>query len=414
MMRRRAATTILAAAVGASACGDTEPHSTTVSVRDSAGVTIVESREPRWGPDEAWTIAADPEVVIGSVEGDERYLLDGVWGLRAFDDGRIAVLDYGSRRVRLYDPEGRHLVDIGGPGEGPAEFNRPQYVGVLGDTVVVFQSAPVRLSWFDDGGAFLDARTIPSGSGGRPLFGWAFARFDDHSLAVAVSAPEAPSDRPGPAREKASIWRLHVEPPALDSLLPLDGEEVLVQAEGGWNSVEFGGTTWFAAGPGGIHTLETATYDLHTYDLDGRLTRIARRPFERRPVTDEHKRRLVEQLVAAQEVDEDRVPLLLSMLDQPGRVADVLPSTRMLVADRSGNLWVENFEDVGIEAGSFSVFDPDGVWLGDVDLPPGLPWLRGLRGIAFDIGEDWLLGVWTDELGVEQVRRYRIVKPGGG
>lgn len=57
---------------------------------DSAGVTITESTEPRWGEGEGWRIAPEPELVIGEVEGDER-----------------------------------HLVDVGGPGDGPAEFRFP-------------------------------------------------------------------------------------------------------------------------------------------------------------------------------------------------------------------------------------------------------------------------------------------------
>jgi len=67
---------------------------------------------------------------------------------------------------------------------------------------------------------------------------------------------------------------------------------------------------------------------------------------------------------------------------------------------------------VGIDQGQFSVFDADGVWLGRVALPPGLPWLRGhnLRYPILEIGRDYVLGVWVDDLGVEQVRLYRIEK----
>lgn len=409
MTVRRLGVLVLASALFG--CSGDGPESRSYTLRDSAGIAIVESFEPAWRPGEEWAILPTPDVVVGALDGDERYLLNQVWGLRGFEDGRIAVLDYGSSRVRVYDGEGRHLVDVGGPGEGPAEFDRPQYVDVRGDTIVVVQSAPIRVSWFDMQGDLLDALTVPSGSAGRPLFGWPFGRFDDGSFAMAVSAGGAPSDRPGRARERGSIWRLTLDPPGVDSLLALDMEEVVVHASGGWNGVTFGRTTWHAADRDAIHSLETGRFEIRTYDPAGRLVRILRRPWQPQPVTQEHKLRFAEQLAAVRQLDPEQTDNVIASLDQPNRSAELLPAARLLAVDRVGNLWVENFDDVGIEIGRFSVFSAAGVWLGNIDLPPGLPWLRGRRGTTLDIDDHSVLSVWTDDLGVEQVRRYRIDKP---
>ena len=46
-----------------------------------------------------------------------------------------------------------------------------------------------------------------------------------------------------------------------------------------------------------------------------------------------------------------------------------------------------------------------GRWLGDIETPP--------NGRVWDIGNDYVLGVWQDELDVQQVRMYRLVKGGG-
>jgi hypothetical protein len=48
------------------------------------------------------------------------------------------------------------------------------------------------------------------------------------------------------------------------------------------------------------------------------------------------------------------------------------------------------------------VFDPDGRWLGEVEMPS--------RFYPWDFGEDWLLGVETDDLGVEYVVLYSLNK----
>jgi hypothetical protein len=91
--------------------------------------------------------------------------------------------------------------------------------------------------------------------------------------------------------------------------------------------------------------------------------------------------------------------------------AESMPLFRWIAVDSEENLWVEEWEGVGLDQGRFSVFRSDGAWLGHVDLPDGLPQAR----IAYDrqaveIGSDYLLGVWVDEFGVEQVRLYRIEK----
>jgi hypothetical protein len=93
-------------------------------------------------------------------------------------------------------------------------------------------------------------------------------------------------------------------------------------------------------------------------------------------------------------------------------MAEVMPAYRMVAVDAEENLWVEEWDDVGIDQGRFSIFRADGVWLGRVTLPPGLPMTRGtgLLTRVLDIGSDYLLGVWAGDLGVEQVRLYPIEK----
>ena len=48
----------------------------------------------------------------------------------------------------------------------------------------------------------------------------------------------------------------------------------------------------------------------------------------------------------------------------------------------------------------WSVFDREGRWLGSVETPAGLS--------VREIGEDYLLGTWKDDVGVEHVRVHRL------
>ena len=65
--------------------------------------------------------------------------------------------------------------------------------------------------------------------------------------------------------------------------------------------------------------------------------------------------------------------------------------------------WVASFAAYPALPEDWSVFGPGGEWLGKVELPALFyPW---------DFGEDWLLGTETDDLGVEYVALYPLIKP---
>ena len=63
----------------------------------------------------------------------------------------------------------------------------------------------------------------------------------------------------------------------------------------------------------------------------------------------------------------------------------------------------------GAEPPPFEILAPDGTWLGSVTLPPGLHHaFIQYQAPYMEIGDDYVLGVWTDELDVQYVRMYRI------
>lgn len=52
----------------------------------------------------------------------------------------------------------------------------------------------------------------------------------------------------------------------------------------------------------------------------------------------------------------------------------------------------------------WAVYGPDGLLVTRVATPPD--------GSVTHIGADFVLGVWRDDLGVERVRMYRLIKTG--
>jgi hypothetical protein len=84
-------------------------------------------------------------------------------------------------------------------------------------------------------------------------------------------------------------------------------------------------------------------------------------------------------------------------------VAETLPAHAQLVVDSERNLWVQDYPVPGAERNRWAVFDPEGAWLGMVDMAPDFS--------VFQIGADFVLGRWSDEVGVEHVMFYELIKP---
>ena len=77
-------------------------------------------------------------------------------------------------------------------------------------------------------------------------------------------------------------------------------------------------------------------------------------------------------------------------------------STLAFAVDSEGNLWVADARRPNTPTPSWNVFDREGVWLGHVEGPTGLR--------VTDIGGDYLLGLWRDEVEVEHVMLNALEK----
>ena len=398
-----------------SACQGSEPGPTTVQSTDSAGITIVSSTDPLWGDGEGWVLSPEPEVVIGEVEGDERYILDQVAGARRLSDGRIAVLDVGSRRVRLYDPDGNHLFDLGGDGDGPSEFRTPQFLGLVSDTLVVYEYFPASLTWFAPDGGFLRTSTVFDPKDGEIPRAMTFGYLDDRfGVGIRIIGDRERPHVEGLNRHPTPIWRFDLSGQGADSLLSVPGTEEIISFPNPraihHRLYVFGNTAYLAASKNWIYVAPTDDFSVQVYDPDGALHRIIRRNVGPRSVTPSDIDQYVEERLSIIDPPaEERGELEKTM--RAWQAAGTVPAFRSVVVDSEDNLWVEEWEDVGLGQGPFSVFRPDGAWLGNIDLPEGLPSTRGgLFQPWIEIGPDYLLGVWVDEYRIEQVRLYGLEK----
>jgi hypothetical protein len=106
----------------ACACSEQRASLSLVQVRDSAGISIVETSQPAWGTERGWTVDAAPFISIGETDGDDPYLFDRIRGTFRRRDGSIVVADGGTRELREFDSTGRFVGAKGQRGPGPGEF----------------------------------------------------------------------------------------------------------------------------------------------------------------------------------------------------------------------------------------------------------------------------------------------------
>ena len=70
--------------------------------------------------------------------------------------------------------------------------------------------------------------------------------------------------------------------------------------------------------------------------------------------------------------------------------------------DAAEHLWVLEYRPPGDATQRWSVFDPDGRWLGVLTAPEGFH--------MTDVGADYVLGWATDSLDVAYVQMYGLLK----
>ncbi len=399
MTRRRCAGAACILAAVSWGCGDGSPGASTVQVRDSAGVRIVESGAARWRAGEGWRVSAEPTLSLGE-GGADAPDFSRIVGVYRLAGGGLAVVDGGTDQVHAFDPGGALVGSWGREGDGPGEFRRMRAAGARGDTVWVYDAGTRRITFVGarSGGGFRVA-PLSVGGGGMGAAGW----LDDGSLVFVSDMlyTSVPADRPpaGFQRFRASYVKVDPTGEGRDTLLVADGSERVLQY--GDNSIEifrplFGRSASQAVAGGRLFYGDQATWEIRGYGADGTLQEVIRRTGVDLGLTDAAYQAAVERRVA--DAPPEARPGLRALYRSQERPAE-RPAYGVFLPDAEGDLWVQDFSVNG-DAPTWSVFDPDGVWLGTVDFPEGFR--------PAEIGEDEVLGVWKDDLDVEHARVYGL------
>ena len=350
---------------------------------------------------ETWSLSADPTVVIGGADEREGYLLHQVVGATRLADGRIVVANHGTLQLRYYDPEGTHLFDAGGEGEGPGEFESlAGFTRLPGDSILV--DSWRRLSRFGPDGRY--ASSIPydmllheecrwtTGGGQHPLA-------DGSMVVVSVVYAGIIGGRrcpiPAEAQPPAVIGRFIPATGVFDTIAELPGTEESYRD----NTYAYPKTVAFAIGNDRVYLGQTGSDTILAISFTGDTVATLLSPFDPVPVPAD-----------ARKTGSTRGTLIFP---------DHYPRYARLVAAPADRVWVMAYPPLKEpiqywelviptaslrldEGARWSVVGRNGRAVAELQTPPGF--------FLLEVGDDYILGLHKDELERESVQVYQLTR----
>lgn len=344
-------------------------------------------------------VTAMEEVRVGTLDGPEAEAFGFVVGIGTLPDQTLFVADGQQQVVRVFDPSGTHVRDIGRQGQGPGEF-----VGIWGiattpnDELLVWDGSGYRVTHFDRSGQILNSfRPEMTALVGGPTRGVVVESNGDVLLRTA-GARFRPTEG---AQELVYGWlRFQADGQFVDSLIPtrrqVDGFVSGFRIETVSTPSPLG---YFVSGRTDEYAVFLPTADGQTLRIQGEPERVELHPEE------------AEQWERYGEVFDERMGW-----DSPP-VPKFKPAFRTLAVDAEGRIWVQRYvaairapeharalmEGPSVEWVEPSVWDvlsPSGSYLGSVTLP-----------LRADFGEargDKAWFILRGEFDEQYVVRYRL------
>lgn len=366
------------------------------------------------------------EVRVGELDGPDEYTFGAVSEMLALPDGGVLIFDRLVPALRLYDSSGTYVRTIGRKGGGPGEYQGSGGMALLPDgRVAMWDPTNARIQFFSQDGTAGDVVRLSGGfASSRAVWTDDEGRVYYRAL-IPQSNSEATRQAP---RLNTGVARFKPGNAAHDTLpLPVEAspDQTLTASTpdgGGWSSrnVPFMFSPAWTVFANGFAFTVNPRYRI-VVERDGHLMVIER---EVEPVPVEAAERAnIEEVVTFQ----------MRQTDPQWRwngpaIPDTKAPIQSLSVSPDRKLWVhvyspgvidsvalaeERREDQGparvwTERGTMDVFGEDGVFQGRVTMPQrASTWMYSAYG-------NHVWGVQTDELGVQQLVRWRVEPAWGG
>lgn len=386
------------------ACTDSPPAPAAATVRDSAGIRIVEHPAGALAELPEWRVSAEPAVSIGGSPDAADDLNEVVGGYLA-PDGAIVYADGAAHEIRLHGSDGTHIRSLGRRGSGPGEFSNITSIWQRGDSTAVYDMSAKRLSVLaHDGSPPRIAVLRHTG-----FLTWVQGSADGRLITRRLDLDALSGVGAATVRVPEHVMVLSADGSATDTILTIPGSAFYLPSESpGWEgpaSLGLGPESALLVLGDSIVIGTNQSYELAIHDLAGRAVRIIRLAAPARSVEEldiERARQAAWEEFAprAANMPPEIVTRFRSFLaDQ--RYAEHFPFYGTLAADHAGNLWVQEYPD-GAVGERFTIIGRDGTLVARVTLPDGLHFLAA--------GDGRVLGVWRDADGVQQLRVHTLTR----
>ncbi len=382
---------------------------------DSAGVEIVVNGPLVSPAPQPWRVASDPIVVIGASSDMGDTPLFQVRGALRTEDGRIVVANGSSGQILHFDRSGKLIRASGGIGSGPGEY---RFMAVMrpyrSDSLFVWDQRLQRGTVLDlhgnIGRTFHPAHLV----GGFEVPTLYESAADGSFLGVShmTERLRAEASIKGELGQVLIRYSPHGQPLQTYGGLRAPPCEDPTNCRRG---VMFGYERRFATDSRFVYYAFNDRYEIEAYDEAAQLRRIIRLQQPSMTISEEALLAYVRT-----NFTQERRARALAILRNEAQGTPVMPAFKSFITDRHGNLWIEEVTEVRADMLMFfysplstpwlptdqrplwSVIDTSGALLNTVQMPRGL--------IPMDIGDDYVLGVHVDELGVESVRMYPLTR----
>lgn len=343
-----------------------------------------------------WRTSERPTVVLGSRDAEGPELFGSIAGALRLKSGVLVVADRKSLDLRFFSSAGKHVRTVGRKGSGPGEFRSIVALRhCAGDSLFVYDGSIFRLSVFSPEGEYVRAADIQKWSPqGRPNGFWCHS-----SGAVAFNYRLGTTPKgEGPLRPNVDVTVVTPN----DSVVTLGqfpATEMYFKAPAA-GPRPLGKETAIAVGASLVYVGTGDAYEVVRFSRSGQRVGVIREARKQVSLTTGHVNAYIREYIAARDDREDTRghEQYLRSFEYP----KTYPAYRGLIVDEADNLWIEEYPVPGMGVRDWHIYSKEGVKIAKVTLPKGFRLLEA--------GLDYVLGVWRDEVDVDYVQVYALLK----
>jgi hypothetical protein len=391
--------------------GQDDLEEATATVRDSAGVAIVENAAT--AATATWSTAADASLRVGGDESDPQTQLYLAYSATLLSNGRLAVGNSGTSQVLVFDSAGRRIAGLGRRGSGPGEFSPIMRVLPSSRPGIVAEDLSVqrKLLRFDLDGVIEKETVLPLRAAPQIGMMWDPLTSHEGTAFILSEAQNQNANWPDVRRGPAYLIRYTYDGDGPDTVVTYPGHERFFADVGprpmpgdgaipgprplephfaATSRISGGGDPWrMAAGDQAV-----AAYDV--YNEDGTLLRRVRWGATGRAPTARDLDLVRKAYVDASPRDPAGARRALAAIP----AVSSTPVFDEIRVSQTNDIWVRRFPLPTDEHAIWWVFAEDGRLKASIGLPRGFNLL--------DITADQIVARVTDDLGIERIEVWPI------